>query len=141
AYDRGSEDPPVAVGRCRITVVGERGRVDLAVPARAPIAAFVTMLADLCGEPDSDAMPAAWSLAPAGGGPFQPGVSLESVGVLDGQTLYLRDVLQGEFDGPVVADIEEQVAELEDDGTTWNARARAHTTLGLGLLIVLGAAG
>ncbi|WP_433174888.1 type VII secretion integral membrane protein EccD [Actinoallomurus sp. CA-150999] len=127
--------------RCRITVVGERGRVDLAVPARAPIAAYVPMLADMCGEPDSDAMPAAWSLAPAGGGPFQPGVSLESVGVLDGETLYLRDVVQGEFDGPVVADVEEQVAEVEDDGRTWNARARAHTTLGLGLLIVLAAAG
>lgn len=127
--------------RCRITVVGDRGRVDLAVPARAPIAAYVSTLADLCGEPDTDAMPAAWSLAPADGGPFQPGVSLESAGVLDGETLYLRDVVQGEFDGPVVADIEEQVAEIEDDGRTWNSRARAHTTLSLGLLIVLAAVG
>jgi len=130
----------VADERCRITVVGERGRVDLAVPARAPIAEYVPMLAGMCGELESDAMPPAWSLAPAGRRPFEPEASLEAVGVLDGETLYLRDVLQGEFDGPVVADIEEQVAEL-DDGTTWNARSRAYTTLGLGLLIVLAAAG
>jgi type VII secretion integral membrane protein EccD len=131
----------VADERCRITVVGERGRVDLAVPARAPIAEYVPMLAGMCGELESDAMPPAWSLAPAGGRPFEPEASLEAVGVLDGETLYLCDVLQGEFEGPVVADIEEQVAALDDDGTTWNARSRAYTTLGLGLLIVLAAAG
>ncbi|MDN3354933.1 type VII secretion integral membrane protein EccD [Actinomadura sp. DC4] len=123
--------------RCRITVVGERGRVDLAVPARAPIAEYVPMLAGMCGQADSDAMPAAWSLAPAGGRPFEPETSLEAVGVLDGDTLYLRDVLEGGFDGPVVADVDERVAEIDDDGVTWNARARARTTLGLGLLIVL----
>jgi type VII secretion integral membrane protein EccD len=131
----------VADERCRITVVGERGSVDLAVPARTPIADYVPMLADLCGQEEPDAMPPAWSLAPAGARPFEPGDSLEAVGVLDGETLYLRDVLQGEFDGPVVADIQEQVAEVDDDGTTWNARSRAHTTLALGLLVLVVAAG
>jgi type VII secretion integral membrane protein EccD len=131
----------VADERCRITVVGERGSVDLAVPARTPIADYVLMLADLCGQEEPDAMPPAWSLAPAGGRPFEPGNSLEAVGVLDGETLYLRDVLQGEFDGPVVADIQEQVAEVDDDGTTWNARSRAHTTLALGLLVLVVGAG
>ncbi|MEV5704147.1 EsaB/YukD family protein [Actinoallomurus sp. NPDC052274] len=127
--------------RCRITVVGERGQVDLAVPAHAPIAEYVPMVAGLCGQPDSDVMPSAWSLAPAGAQPFDPGASLESVGVLDGETLYLRDVLAGELDGPVVAEIDEQIAELGDDGTMWQARARAHTTLGIGLLILFAAAG
>ncbi|GAA4509233.1 hypothetical protein GCM10023191_070150 [Actinoallomurus oryzae] len=127
--------------RCRITVVGERRSVDLAVSADAPIAEYAPMLADMCGQPDSDAMPAAWSLAPAGGAPFEPGQSLGAVGVLDGETLYLRDVLQGELDGPVVADIAEQVAELDDDGIEWNARTRAYTTLALGLLVALAGAG
>lgn len=127
--------------RCRITVVGERGQVDLAVPAHAPIAEYVPMLADLCGQNESDALPPAWSLAPTGGRPFDPGASLETVGVIDGETLYLRDVLEGELDGPVVADIDEQIAEFGDDGTMWQARARAHTTLGIGLLILVAAAG
>ncbi|GLY92649.1 EsaB/YukD family protein [Actinoallomurus iriomotensis] len=127
--------------RCRITVVGERRSVDLAVPAGAPIAEYVPMLADMCGQADSDAMPAAWSLALAGGAPFEPGQSLGAVGVLDGETLYLRDVLQGELDGPVVADIAEQVAELDDDGVAWNARTRAYTTLALGLVVALAGAG
>jgi type VII secretion integral membrane protein EccD len=129
----------VADERCRITVVGERRQVDLAVPGRAPIAEYVAMLADLCGEPESDTLPPAWSLAPAGEEPFDPGVSLESVGVLDGATLYLRDVLKGELDGPVVVDIDELFADLGDDGTIWQARSRAYTTLGIGLLIVVAA--
>jgi type VII secretion integral membrane protein EccD len=131
----------VADERCRITVVGERRSVDLAVPADAPIAEYAPMLADMCGQADSDAMPAAWSLAPAGGAPFEPGQSLGAVGVLDGETLYLRDVLRGELDGPVVADIAEQVAELDDDGIEWNSRTRAYTTLALGLLVALAGAG
>jgi type VII secretion integral membrane protein EccD len=130
----------VADERCRITVVGEHGQVDLAVPKRAPIAEYVPMLAGLCGQEGSDALPPAWSLAPAGGRPFEPDQSLEAVGVLDGQTLYLRDVLDSEFEGPVVADIDEQVAELDHDGTAWNARARAYTRLGIGLLILMAAA-
>lgn len=127
--------------RCRITVVGERAQVDLAVPARAPIAEYVPMLAELCGQGQVDAMPSAWSLALAGGAPFEPHSSLEAAGVVDGATLYLRDVLDGEFTGPVVADILEQVAELDEDPTTWNARARAYTMLGIGVLLLLAAAG
>ncbi|GAB2800000.1 hypothetical protein GCM10027176_00060 [Actinoallomurus bryophytorum] len=127
--------------RCRITIVGELRSVDLAVPARAPIADYVPALAGMCGQADSDAIPAAWTLAPAEGRPFEPHQSLEAAGVLDGTTLYLRDVLQGESDGPVVADIAEQLAEIDDDGIAWNARARAYTTVALGLLIVLLAAG
>ncbi|GLY80030.1 EsaB/YukD family protein [Actinoallomurus iriomotensis] len=127
--------------RCRITVVGERRSVDLAVPAHTPIVEYAPMLADICGQADSDAMPAAWSLAPAGGAPFEPGQSLGDVGVLDGETLYLQDVLQGEWDGPVAAEIAEQVAELDDDGIEWNARTRAYTTLVLGLLIAMAGGG
>jgi type VII secretion integral membrane protein EccD len=131
----------VADERCRITVVGARGQVDLAVPARAPIAEYVPMLAGLCGQEESDALPSAWSLAPAGGRPFEPDQSLEAVGVVDGETLYIRDVLERELDGPAVADIDEQIAELGDDGTMWQARTRAYTILGIGLLILMTAAG
>ncbi|GLZ16202.1 hypothetical protein Acsp04_64370 [Actinomadura sp. NBRC 104425] len=126
--------------RCRITVVGERRQVDVAVPAHAPIAEYASMLADLCGQDGSDAMPPAWSLAPAGRPPLQPDVTLGSAGVVDGETLYLRDLLEGEIDGPVVSDIEEEIAQLEDDGTMWNARTRAYTTVVVGLLVLVGAA-
>lgn len=126
--------------RCRITVVGQRRQVDLAVPAHAPIAEYAPMLAELCGQDESDAMPPAWSLAPVGGPPLRPEASLESAGVADGETLYLHDLLQGEFAGPEVSDIEERVAELDEDGSWWNARARANTTVGLGLVLLLVAA-
>lgn len=126
--------------RCRITVVGERRRVDVAVPAQAPIVDYASRLADLCGQDETDAMPPAWSLATAAGPPLDPGVSLESSGVLDGETLYLRNVLDGELDDPVVSDIEEQVAGLDEDGATWSPRTRAATTVVLGLLLLVGAA-
>ncbi|OLT21276.1 hypothetical protein BJF79_46875 [Actinomadura sp. CNU-125] len=120
--------------------MGERRRVDIAVPAHAPITEYAAMLADLCGQDETDAMPPAWSLAPVGRPPFEPGDSLGTAGVVDGETLYLRNVLDGEFDGPVVSDIEEEIAALEDDGTMWSARTRAYTTVVLGLLVLVGAA-
>ena len=48
---------------CRVTVVGERRRVDLALPASDPIAEFVPQLVRMCGQPLEDTLPAAWSLA------------------------------------------------------------------------------
>ena len=125
--------------RCRITVVGDRARADLAVPVRAPIAEYVLTLAELCAPPQQDAMPAVWSLAPVLGPAFDPGSCLEAAGVVDGMTLYLRDILADEFTGPVVVDIEERVAEV-DDGKVWNARSRAYTTTAAGLFVMIVAA-
>ena len=126
--------------RCRITVVGERRKVDIAVPADAPITEYAAMLADLCGQDEQDAMPPAWTLAPAGGPPFEPDATLGTAGVVDGEILYLCDALAGELDGPVVSDIEEEIAALDDDGTLWNARTRAYTAVVLGLFVLAGAA-
>ncbi|MEV5755019.1 EsaB/YukD family protein [Actinoallomurus sp. NPDC052308] len=58
---------------CRITVVGERRQVDLAVPADAPITSYVNTLAELCARPETDVMPAAWSSVLPTGEPYAPG--------------------------------------------------------------------
>jgi type VII secretion integral membrane protein EccD len=127
--------------RCRITVVGESRRVDLAIPARAPIAEYVPRLAELCGAAESDALPAVWSLAEAGGAPLSPGDSLAGAGVLDGATLYLWDTREGEALDLVVTDLDEQIAEAQEDDTVWSARTRALATLCAGLLVVVISAG
>ena len=35
---------------CRVTIVGERRQVDLAVPATAPITSYIDGVARLCGQ-------------------------------------------------------------------------------------------
>jgi type VII secretion integral membrane protein EccD len=119
--------------RCRITVVGMRRRIDLAVPTRAPIAEYVSDLSRLCGQETDETFPAAWSLAPAGGRPFPPNMSLLEAQVVDGATLYLRDVVEGEADGPLVTDLEEIVEETAEQWDRWNSRHRAMTVIGVAL--------
>lgn len=127
--------------RCRVTVVGERRRVDLALPAQAPIAEYAPRLATLCGQSESEAMPAVWSLAESGGTPLAPGDSLAGAGILDGATLYLRDQRDGEWGELTITDLDEQVTAAREDSGLWSARRRAQAVLGAGLLVLAVAAG
>lgn len=124
--------------RCHVTVVGARRRVDLAVPADAAIAEYTPTLLTLLGEVEfDDTLPPVWSLALPGAPPFGPEASLRECGVADGATLYLRDAAAGEFDEPVVTDLEEKVEEAGEDVSVWGPRTRAYTTLVLGLLSLI----
>ncbi|MFI9809516.1 type VII secretion integral membrane protein EccD [Streptomyces sp. NPDC052301] len=127
--------------RCRVTVVGERRRVDLALPAQAPIAEYAPRLAVLCGQPESETMPPLWSLAESGGSPLAPGDSLADAGVVDGATLYLRDHRAGEWGELTITDLDEQVTAARADSGLWNACRRAQAVLGAGLLVTVVAAG
>jgi len=132
--DTGAKRLKVADHLCRVTVVGEKRRVDFTVPARAPIAEYVSTLAGLCGQDDDASFPAVWSLAVAGRAPFPLQASLDQTGVLDGQVLYLRDLAAGEADDPVVLDIAEAVEEATDElgRWAWTPRNRAVTGLAAG---------
>ncbi|MFI8006976.1 type VII secretion integral membrane protein EccD [Streptomyces sp. NPDC086010] len=124
--------------RCHVTVVGARRRVDLAIPADAAIAEYTPALLKLVGQVEFDeTFPPVWSLALPGAPPFAPENSLRESGVADGATLYLRDAAAGESDEPVVTDLEESVANADRDITAWGRRARAYTTMVLGLLSVI----
>jgi hypothetical protein len=121
--------------QCRITVVGERSRADLVVPAVAPIASYVTALARICGQGGDPALLSAWSLGPAVGAPYAPERSLGELGVLDGAVLYFRDAIAGEYTDPVVYDVAERVAEVAERRLhrRWDARTRIATVLAFGL--------
>jgi type VII secretion integral membrane protein EccD len=114
--------------RCRITVVGTRRRVDLAVPARAPLAEYMSTLTGLCGEQVDETLPAALSLALAGQRPIPLGSSLFEAEVMDGATLYLRDLLEGETDEPLIADIDELVEDASGRRARWTRRHFAFAT-------------
>ncbi|MCK1797052.1 type VII secretion integral membrane protein EccD [Streptomyces sp. XM4193] len=123
--------------RCRVTVVGERRRVDLALPARAPIAEYAPRLATMCGQTEPEANPPVWSLAEPGAEPLAPGESLAEAGILDGATLYLHDHRAGELGELTVTDLDDQVADARDDKTLWDGRRRAQCVLGAGLFVMV----
>ncbi|GAA5199768.1 type VII secretion integral membrane protein EccD [Rugosimonospora acidiphila] len=126
-------------GRSRVTVVGERRRVDVALPSTAPIAEYSASLANLCGQGGRGVTPPAWSLAVAGDGPLSLTTSLADSGVVDGQVLYLRDLTRHPGSEAIVADIEELIAGAADDQrkADW---PRSLVVMTLGLLWVAGAA-
>lgn len=123
--------------RCRVTVVGERRQVDLALPTQAPIAEYVPRLATLCGQPESEGMPPVWTLAQSGDAPMAPGDTLSGAGIVDGATLYLRDQRAAELSELTVTDLDEQVANAREDGGLWSARRRAQCVLGAGLVAMV----
>ncbi|WP_432827548.1 EsaB/YukD family protein [Dactylosporangium sp. CA-092794] len=119
----------------RITVIGARRRVDIAVPSRAPVGEYVTRLADLCGQDRDNVLPAAWSLAPAGGAVLPLNASLADAHVPDGQVLYLRDLTDRSNADPVVDELDEVVAEAADRHR-WGILPRGVVLTVLGLLWV-----
>jgi type VII secretion integral membrane protein EccD len=133
---------------CRVTVVGQQRRVDLAVPANAPIAEYVMTIASLSGDLYGDdhsgegGLPPAWSLAPTGRPPLPLESSLADAGITDGQVLYLRDAAAGEEDDPVVTDVDEAVVEAADRfSSAWTPRVRAATELAAGAIWLAGTVG
>ncbi|MBO8190326.1 EsaB/YukD family protein [Streptomyces oryzae] len=119
--------------RCRVTVIGGRKSVDLALPTRTPIAEYAPRLAGMCGAEESEALPAVWSLATAEAAPFAPGDSLEEAGVLDGTVLYLRDCRAEENYDLTVTDLDDQIAAANEDSASWGARHRAQAVVAAGL--------
>jgi type VII secretion integral membrane protein EccD len=131
----------VADQHCRVTVVGDSRRVNLVIPARAPIAEYAPTLAELCQQDDEAAFPVVWSLAVAGRAPFPLAASLDQAGVTDGQVLYLRDVAAGEADEPVVLGLDEAVSDAAErlGWWAWTSRSRALTGMAIGILWLVAA--
>jgi hypothetical protein len=125
-------------GRSRVTVIGARKRVDVALPATAPIGEYSAGLASLCGQAGHGVLPPAWSLAVAGGAPLPLSASLAESGVVDGQVLYLRDVAR-DPGAAAVEDIPELIAgEAETQRSRW---PRALVVMMFGLAWIAAAAG
>jgi CO dehydrogenase nickel-insertion accessory protein CooC1 len=70
-----------------VTVAGPRGRRDLSLPADAPVAELLPVLARLLGDGTA---PEGWTLTPTGGRPLPAGSSLAAAGILNGALLHLE---------------------------------------------------
>lgn len=76
---------------CRITVVGPRGRADLAVPLSVPVVTLLPILLRHTGEsPAPGDEPAPWVLQRLAGAPFDPAGTPETLDWREGEEFYLR---------------------------------------------------
>ncbi|WP_020498893.1 type VII secretion integral membrane protein EccD [Sciscionella marina] len=76
----------------RVTVVAPSTRIDVALPADVSIADLMPMILDMAREnsPDGGARHGGWALAKLGGEQLDPGHTLASLGIVDGDLLQLR---------------------------------------------------
>ncbi|WP_431781548.1 EsaB/YukD family protein [Streptomyces chumphonensis] len=123
-------------GLSRVTLVGERRRVDMVLPAEEPIGELLPDVLRLLGDKAAD-RPALRRLVTPGGAVLAQDDTLASAGVADGAVLRL--VRQQETPAaPVVHDVTDEAADdLDVRGWRWGDRTRtwtagtAHVLLGL----------
>jgi type VII secretion integral membrane protein EccD len=126
---------------CHVTIVAPRRRVDLALPADVPLPHVLPGLLRAVGEAGGDAAGSpGWVLQRLGGTPFDLGQTLASLGVLDGELLYLRP---REFTLPpaLYDDVADVVASGVKESTgKWEGRhTKAMGTGAAAVMLALGA--
>ncbi|MBO0819069.1 MAG: EsaB/YukD family protein, partial [Actinobacteria bacterium] len=127
---------------CRVTVVGPRRRVDLALPARIPLAELFPAVADYAGLDHDTARQAqtGWVLQRLGQAPFPLEATPLQAGLRDGELLYLRP---REEQLPELAfdDVADVIASgIGDRPDRWVPRDTRRTALGAAALALAGGA-
>lgn len=128
----------------RVTVVAPQGRFDLALPATVPLAYLVPTLLRQAGEQLADAGVAhgGWVVQRFGGWPLDTAHSALTLGIADGEVLYLRP-RRGELPTPVFDDAAEAIGvTLAESTPRWTAATSRTTGLSAAVvLLAVGAAG
>jgi type VII secretion integral membrane protein EccD len=131
----------------QVTIHGAGRRVDLSLPATAPIAELVPALIRLGGVAslrgagafeDDTATPPAWALARVGEPALALTSSLADAGVLDGEVLYLVDVSR--WRAPAVVELSATVGQAVAGGAPrWTRQGTAWVIAGLAVLTLAAA--
>jgi type VII secretion integral membrane protein EccD len=127
---------------CRVTVVGPHRRVDLALPARIPLAELFPAVADYAGLDHDTARQAqaGWVLQRLGQAPFPLEATPLQAGLRDGELIYLRP---REEQLPELAfdDVADVIASgIGDRPDRWDPRDTRRTALGAAALALVGGA-
>jgi type VII secretion integral membrane protein EccD len=123
----------------RVTVVAPRTRIDVALPADVAVADLLPMLLDMAKEatPDGGVRHGGWCLAKLGDSPLDPGRTLASLGVVDGDLLQLRRRNENP-PPPLYDDVVDAIAESNPDSfrpwTKETARRYGHIAGALALV-------
>lgn len=126
--------PDAATDICRVTVVGPRKGVDLALPGDVPFAQLFPGIARFAGldEAAMDGAPEGWSLQRLGEPPFEPPATPAEAGVADGELLYLRP-WPSALPAAASDDIADEIAGVHDGPGQWDtARDGRRVALGAG---------
>ncbi|ACZ90755.1 type VII secretion integral membrane protein EccD [Streptosporangium roseum] len=121
---------------CHVTIVAPRRKADLALPADIPLPHVLPGLLRAVGEIGGDASAGpGWVLQRLGGAPLDLGQSLGTLGVLDGEVLYLRPQ-EAMLPPALFDDVADVVATGVQEGSDkWGPR---HTRLaGVGAAVAL----
>lgn len=125
---------PAAVGDiCKITVVGPRRRVDIALPSHVPFADLFPAIARFSW-PDPgevDQVPGGWVLQRLGQRPFEASTTPAAAGLLDGELIYLRPS-GAELPEMMSDDIADEIAGVHDGPGRWTAGDTRRVALGAG---------
>ena len=106
---------------CRVTVIGPRRRVDIALPTQVPFADLFPTVARFCGLDVSDLTrePGGWVLQRLGQPPFGLSATPESEGLYDGELIYLRPK-SVEMPAMESDDIADEIASVHDGPGRWS---------------------
>jgi type VII secretion integral membrane protein EccD len=131
-------NPVLATDSCRITVIGPRRRVDIAIPAQVPFADLFPVIARYAGL-DRAAVaqaPGGWVLQRLGQPPFEPAATPVQVGLLDGELVYLRP-REAELPAIRCDDIADAIAGVHEGPDRWGPADIRPVTFGAGLALLL----
>jgi ESX secretion system protein EccD len=114
---------PVAAATdiCRVTVIGPRRRVDIALPTQVPFADLFPTVARFCGLDTDDLVkePGGWVLQRLGQPPFGLAATPASEGLYDGELIYLRPK-SVEMPAMESDDIADEIASVHDGSGRWS---------------------
>jgi type VII secretion integral membrane protein EccD len=137
----GTMSPAIAIDICRITVIGPRRRVDIALPAHVPFADLFSAIARLSMLDSSDLnrAPGGWSLQRLGQRSFEPTDTPASAGLLDGELVYLRPRVT-ELPEMVSDDIADEISGVHDGSGRWGTGDARRVSLSAGAAALLAGA-
>jgi type VII secretion integral membrane protein EccD len=125
-----------AADTCRITVVGPRRRVDLALPAQVPFAELLPQIAGYAGVDPQTApqAPGGWILQRLGQAPFPPEATPLAAGLRDGEMIYLRP-RPAQLPEPAFDDVADAIAAgIGERPDRWGQRESRWAALGAAAL-------
>lgn len=127
---------------CRVTVVAPRMRLDIAVPHQVPLADLLPTLLWHSGEQLAEqGLPhGGWALQRAGEGPLDSGQTMATLGIRDGDILYLR-TRESAAPAPLFDDTADAITTtLRERSRRWSqADTRVAALTAIGVLLAAGA--
>ena len=136
--NRDMMNPVMAGDVCRVTVVGPRHQVDLALPAGVPFAQLFPAIAHF-SQLDSRESPGGWVLQRLGERPLPPSLTPAAAGLLDGELIYLRP-RAAELPEVMSDDIADEIAGVHGGAGRWTSGDARRVAFGAGALALVAGA-